>query len=426
MRRRLALAIVGVTAGAIVLFAVPLGIALRKVYRDEDLLRLERDTVAATRAIDIGPAREGDPIEIPRSADRRVVYNRSGRVLAGTAAAGDPAIAREAVRTGRPAIHEGDGRVLAAVPILSHERLTGVLVAARSDANSSNDTRQAWLLLAGLAAVVMLAAVVAALLLARGLSRPLERLAASARRLGLGDFTVRAPRSNVPEVDAVAAALDTTAARLDELVSRERAFSADASHQLRTPLTALRIELEGAELEGTGADPATALQQVDRLEQTIDTLLAAARGTRTGAAETDLVGVAEELEADWRPRLASDARRLNLEVDRAPLPVAADYRVVREIVNVLLENACHHGRGTVTLRLTSVDVWGRVEVADEGPGFGDDPEEAFQRGSSRDGHGIGLALARSLAHAEGGALSLLVPGSCPVVALTLRRVNGAV
>jgi signal transduction histidine kinase len=425
MRRRLALAIVAVTAGAIVLFAVPLGIALRKVYRDEDLLRLERDTVAATRAIDVGPGRGRDPVEIPRSTDRRVVYDRGGHVLAGTAAAGDAAIAREAVRTGRPAVHDGGGGVVAAVPILSSERVTGVLVAARSGAGSSHDTHQAWLLLAALAAAVMLAAIAAALFVARGLSRPLERLAASARRLGVGDFTARAPRSHVPEVDEVAEALDTTAARLGELVTRERAFSADASHQLRTPLTALRIELEGAELKGGGADPVTAMQQVDRLEQTIDTLLAAARRTGAGAAETELVALAEQLEAEWRPRLAADGRRLNLEVDRARLPVAADPAVVREILNVLLENACHHGRGAVTLRLASVDVWGRVEVSDEGPGFGDDPEQAFERGTSRDGHGIGLALARSLAHAEGGALSVLVPGSCPVIAVTLRRADAA-
>jgi signal transduction histidine kinase len=423
MRRRLALAIVAVTAGAIVLFAVPLGIALQKVYRDEDLLRLERDTVAATRSIDVGPGRGGDPIEIPPSSDRRVVYDRAGRVLAGTGAPGDAAVARDAIRTGRPAVRDSDGRITAAVALLSNERVTGVLVAARSGANAAHDASQAWLLLAALAAAVMLAAVAAAFFLARGLSRPLERLATSARRLGLGDFSVRAPRSDVPEVDQVAEALDTTAARLGELVSRERAFSADASHQLRTPLTALRIELEEAELRGAGADPAAAMRQVDRLEQTITTLLSAARGTRAAAAETDLVALAEEVESAWRPRLATEARRFRLEVNSAPVRVVADEGVVREIVNVLVENAFHHGRGTVTLTLATVDAWGRLDVSDEGPGFGDDPERAFERGTSRDGHGIGLALARSLAHAEGGALSVLVPGRCPVVALTLRRVD---
>src|SRR4051794_35641880 len=188
MRRRLALAIAGVATAAVVLFAIPLGVSLRQVYRDEDLLRLERDTVAATRRIDLG-AGSGDPIELPRSSDRRAVYDTHGRVRAGRAASADAALARAALRTGRPAVRASHGRLSAAVPLLSGERVTGVLVAARSDAGATEDTRRAWLLLAALAGAAILAAVAAALLLGRGLARPLERLAASARRLGHGDFS---------------------------------------------------------------------------------------------------------------------------------------------------------------------------------------------------------------------------------------------
>jgi signal transduction histidine kinase len=295
------------------------------------------------------------------------------------------------------------------------------LVAARSAANAAADTHQAWLLLAGLAAAVMLAAGAAALVVARGLSRPLEVLAASARRLGLGDFSVRAPRAGVSEVDAVAEALDATADRLGAMVAREREFSADASHQLRTPLTALRIDLEEAELRGAGAEPASALRQVDRLEQTIDTLLAAARGADQSTAEADLVAIAEELEGHWRPQLAGASRRLRLELPSGDARVAADDGVVREILQVLLENAARHGRGTVTLAIERSDGWLRVVVKDEGPGFGDEGEAAFERVASPSGHGIGLSLARSLAHAAGGSLSIVAPGPSPAVALVLRR-----
>src|SRR3954469_6672431 len=263
MRRRLALAIVGVAAGAVVLFAVPLGVTLHKVYRDEELLRLERDTVAATRGIDVGPGSGGDPVEIPRSTDRRVVYDTAGHALAGTPRAGDNVVSSEAVRSRRPSVRESGGDVIAAVPILNDERVTGVLVAERSGANAAEDARRAWLLLAALAAAVILAAAAAAFLLSRGLSRPLERLAGSARRLGHGDFSARAPRTDVAEVNAVAEALDATAERLGDMVARERAFSADASHQLRTPVTALRILLEEAELKGEGAEAAGALRQLD-------------------------------------------------------------------------------------------------------------------------------------------------------------------
>jgi signal transduction histidine kinase len=263
-------------------------------------------------------------------------------------------------------------------------------------------------------------ALAAALLLGRHLSRPLERLVVAARRLGDGDFTVKAPRSAIPEVDAVGTALDATAERLGDLVARERAFSADASHQLRTPLAALRIELEAAELAKAGADPALALRQVDRLEQTIETLLALARDAPRARSETDVVALVDQIEAEWRPRLAADGRRLNVELENAALRVAAHETVVREILEVLLDNARTHGAGRVSVVAARRDGRVQIQVRDEGLGFGDSPEQAFERGRSRAGHGIGLALARSLAHAEGGGLLVTAPGPRPVLSLVLR------
>ena len=107
-------------------------------------------------------------------------------------------------------------------------------------------------------------------------------------------------------------------------------------------------------------------------------------------------------------------------LDAGTLLAAADEGVVREIVTVLIDNAFRHGAGAVTVSVRRRDPWLRVEVRDEGSGFGGDPESAFERSVTRDGHGIGLALARSLAHAEGGRLSILIAGECPVVGLALR------
>ncbi|MEA2478975.1 MAG: hypothetical protein QOJ07_897, partial [Thermoleophilaceae bacterium] len=251
MRRRLTLAIVGVTAAAVALFALPLAVELGRSYRDEELLRLQRDTVAATRAIDVSG--HGDPIELPRSGDRIAVYDATGRRIGGRPGSGPPAAdaaVRETLRTHRPADAQGDGHLIAAVPLVVAERVRGAVRAERSDATASSDTHRAWLVLLAIGAGVVALAAVAAVALARGIARPLERLAGAARRLGDGDFGARAPRAGVGELDAVAAALDATAERLDELVSRERAFSSDASHQLRTPLAALRLELEALELRG--------------------------------------------------------------------------------------------------------------------------------------------------------------------------------
>jgi signal transduction histidine kinase len=177
-------------------------------------------------------------------------------------------------------------RAPSATAIVVGERVSGALRAERSDAVVASRAHRAWLALAGLALAVLALATAAAFLLARRLAAPLERLAGAARRLGDGDFGARAPRAGVAEVDEVGAALDATAQRLDDLVTRERAFSADASHQLRTPLAALRLELEALELQGE--ELPAALAQVDRLQETVDTLLAVARDTQPGSVTADL------------------------------------------------------------------------------------------------------------------------------------------
>ena len=233
-----------------------------------------------------------------------------------------------------------------------------------------------------------------------------------------GTATSRCARrkGNVREVDAVADALDLTARRLDDLVTRERAFSADASHQLRTPLAALRLELETLQLQpGHPAELTRAVRQIDRLEATIDTLLAVARDTVRGGADCDLAAALGEAEDRWRGRLAAEGRRLAVRLPSGPVHARVGPGVVDEILDVLLDNATRHGQGTVTVTLGTVaPSWTRVEVTDEGPGFPVPAESAFaRRADPAGGHGIGLSLARSLAHAEGGRLSITREGPAP-------------
>lgn len=425
MRRRLVSSIAGVAAAAVVLLAVPLGIVLGRSYRDEDLLRLQRDTIASTREIDLGAQR--DPVELPPSADVLGVYDRSGRRVAGRGPATAPELVQSVLRGGRPAEATTGGRLVVAVPILSNERVTGAVRAERADDGSVRDARGAWLALAAIALGIIAAAALAALLLGRRLAKPLERLAASARRLGDGDFSVRAPAAGIAEVDGVGAALDTTAQRLDDLVSRERAFSADASHQLRTPLQALRIELEAIELRG---DPPpelpAALAQVDRLQATVDTLLAVARDAPRHASITDLRPVLHDVETRWHGPLAMEGRPLRVVTKAHELGVQASGQVVSEVLDVLVDNAQRHGRGAVTIVVRAVEDFLWLDVGDEGAGFSGDLEAAFaRRAGGGDGHGIGLPLARSLAHAEGGRLLVSRGGPNPVVSLVLARYPGS-
>jgi signal transduction histidine kinase len=415
MRRRIIIAIAAVAAAAVILFAIPLAVVLRDAYRSQELLRLQRDTVAATRAIDIG-ASPGDPLELPPTSDRLAVYDLVGGRIAGRGPARADAPVRAALRSGRLAETTGNGELIVAVPLLARERVTGAVRAQRSDAGATRDTRRAWLTLAALAATVVLLAAVAALGLGRRLARPLERLAHAARRLGDGNFAARAPRAGIAEADAIAAALDSTARRLDELVSRERAFSADASHQLRTPLAALRLELEAMQLRGERLpELASALAEVDRLEATINTLLTVARDAPRDTA-TDLAALAEDAAARWRGPLAADGRPLRI-LAHTPRPIAqASAPVLAEALDVLIDNAHRHGAGAVTLTIRRTSGWLAIDVADEGPGLPGDPEAAFARRAGAD-HGIGLALARSLIHAEGGRLS--ATGAAPRAILTI-------
>jgi len=422
MRRRLVAAIAGVAAVAVILLAVPLALVLGRGYRDEELLRLQRDTIAATRAIDVG-ASPSDEVELPPTSDALAVYRIDGTLAAGRGPAHAPPLVRMVLQSGRAATATGHGRLTVTVPLLVRERVAGAVLAARSDAPARERTDDAWLIVGLVAVGIIFAAMLAALVLGRRLAFPLERLAVAARRLGDGDFSARAPRAGIAEIDAVGGAFDRTADRLDELVRRERAFSADASHQLRTPLAALRLELEAMELRQSGDPELPALLiQVDRLQSTIDTLLSVARDHSRPTATTELDPLLDDLETQWRGAFADHSRPLRVAGTRSGV-VQATPGIVREVLDVLLANALTHGCGQVTITLRAADDWTFLDVTDEGPGF-DDPGGALERRPAGGGHGIGLALARSLAEADGGRLTISRAGQGPRVTLALRSAVG--
>lgn len=422
MRRRLVVAITAVTAGAIVLFAIPLALVLQRSYRDEELVRLQRDTVAATRSVDL-PLPAGDRLELPAFSGQLTIYSSAGRRLAGTGPAPADATAVGALRRHTPTATAADGELVVAVPLFVGERFTGVVRGRRTDGVVARRTHHAWLLIAALGVGVLVLALLAGLALSRRLARPLEALAGVAGRMGGGDFAARASPSALPEVDAVATALNRGAAQIGDLVTREREFSANASHQLRTPLAALRLELESAELAASGPRPelTAALAQVDRLEATIATLLQHARTPEppSGGA-VDLAAAVHELETRWHGRLAASGRPLRVSVQAQPAIAAIGPAVLDEIVDVLLQNAVEHGAGTVTVTVREAGDTLALEVSDQGEGFAGDPELLFARGVGS-GAGIGLALARSLAHSAGAMLQVTRARPRPQLTLLIPR-----
>ena len=406
---------------AIVLFGVPLAVAVLHNAAQEtrsDLAGSARDV-----AIEVsGDVWDGDRIDDldPQAADEVAVYDDDW--LGGDQPDHDwPELDR--ALDGRSAAGSHDGHHVVAVPVTHGDETIGAVVASTPQSTVWEAVLPRWAGMAGLAALAVTIAWSVGRRQARRLAHPLEDLAVAARRLGGGDFSVRSRQGGVAEIDSVGAALDSTAVRLDDLLARERAFSADASHQLRTPLAGMRLRLEAA-LEGPDRNlrPAIAasLADADRLAATIGELLTLARDRQaTQAGPVDLAALVEELAPEWRRRLSPQGRDLTVTVEPNTPDAVASTAAIRQVLAVLVDNATTHGAGTVRVTVREASGAVAIDVADEGPGVSEPAPVLFaRRADQRDGHGIGLALARRLAKAEQGRLDLTQP-SPPVFTLLL-------
>ncbi|GGT16308.1 ATP-binding protein [Nonomuraea spiralis] len=419
LRRRVLVVIVSVTAVAVALFLVPLAIAVNILYHDQAVAALQRDAAWVAAAV---PDEPRGPLKLPTGVPGDLAiggYTKSGARLFGNG----PAYSGLATSSKDGRVHDAvEGGFLAvSAPVPSDEGPALIIRVATPNAEVEQRIHQAWLLMGGLALIVIALAAGAAVRQSARLAAPLERLTAAAQALGGGDFSVRAAPSGLREADQAAQALESTARRLGDVLARERAFSADVSHQLRTGLTGLLLGLESAlSRPGTDLTPAVraALTRGERLQEVLDDLVRLSRDNRTPAERLDVDALMEEIRQEWHGPLAQAGRRLTITVEPALPPVTAQPAAVRQILRVLLDNALRHGQGEVAVTVSDVGPGMAVEVSDHGPGVAPD-SDPFVR-SSGHSHGIGLALARSLAEAEGGRLvlsrakpplfSLLLPG----------------
>lgn len=422
---------VAVLAAALVAFAVPLAVSIRGLLESRALDDLQARAEQAGLIIDDQAAtcRQVEAI-VALLADRdgtpvlSLFSRRDGQLLL-RAPGHQPTVGDELVRAieqGAAGRRHGAGSLAVAVPLSTDvcvQRL--VLHAEAPDTALVASVRRAWTALALVGIGVLALAAVVGRFVAGRLARPLHDLAGSAAALGDGDFSVRVPRSGVAEVDAIATTLDRTAERLGRAVDRGRTFAVDASHQLRTPLTALRLHLEGLEATGVAPDAvAAALAETDRLEATVAELVAL---TSLDTAE-ELVRpddlVTPPLAA---ARAAARAEGRDVVLDVVPGPaVRTRPAAIRQALQVLLDNALQHGEGTVVVRvaptLPDESVPGaaarrglRICVFDEGPGPSSRALDALRardrgaRGRLPVSGGRGLALARTLVEGEGGRLT---------------------
>jgi len=277
-----------------------------------------------------------------------------------------------------------------------------------------------WLVLTGLGVVLLILALLVADRLARSLTRPVTELASTAQRLGSGDLSARATPAGPPEVREVGVAVNRLAGRIGELLTAEREAAADLAHRLRTPLTALRLDVEGL----PAGDRDRLGDDVDALSRSIDEVIAEARRpVREGlGAGSDATAVVGDRIRFWSVLAEEEGRAVSVELPAEPLPVRVAPGDLAAAVDALLGNVFAHTPEGTAVRVAvrrSDDGGAEVVIADEGPGL-PDPATALERGRSGGGStGLGLDIARRTAEASGGTVRLTSSPAGTTVALEL-------
>jgi signal transduction histidine kinase len=444
LRARLLLALAYVLILAVGALLVPLVRSVRdRVSAEVKTQALAQADAAAAIA---ASTKSGDLAELARTAaattrGRVVIVGPDGRVRADSASPGNtadfsnrPEIAaalRGNVFQEQRASETLGQRILAtAVPIRGPGGAVRVTQSVAAVSRAINSATVGLVLVGG---VVLALGLFAGALLAASVVRPMRRLAAAARRAGEGDLGVRVPEEGAREQRELGRAFNEMTARVQRMVDAQQAFVADASHQLRTPLTGLRLRLEEA-AAAAGDGPARdqvdgALGEVDRLSNMVTELLVLSESgeSRSPDAAVDPLRACRRAATRWA---GHDASVVVEGGDAASVRcVEAD---LDRILDVLIENALWYGPSGQRVAI-AVDA-GRITVTDQGPGLAEGEEEAvfnrFHRGSAgrtvRGGTGLGLPIARELASRWDGTVTLAnAPSGGAVATLALPLATGA-
>lgn len=264
----------------------------------------------------------------------------------------------------------------------------------------------------GIGLVLAAVALLLALRTSRRLTVPIEELAAHAERLGSGDLRPNDTRYGIAELDRLADSMDASVARIAALLAQERRMTIDASHQLKTPLTALSLRLE--ELAAWPDDAAVraeahaALDQVERLAGVVDELLLDRRSPDARRQKEPLREVIAQQLNEWRPAFAAAGRPIRARIE-VPATTTVEPGPVGQVLAALIENSLVHGGGATTVEAHRPGGSTWIEVSDLGVGIPDDiAPYVFERDVSGAGStGLGLAAAQDAAVSVGGRLALV-------------------
>jgi signal transduction histidine kinase len=423
---------------ALVAFGVPLALSLR------DRVDAEVRSQASSQA-DVVASTASDLLDNSNSAQlnrlatesagavrgRVIIVNKSGRVVAdsgGTASIGASYAGRPEIAAALRGLNYQKARhsstlgadILATATPVRHNGVPSGAV--RITQSISSVHHAVWKTIVGLAligAVVLLLGLGAGLVIAGQVARPMRRLTVAVRRISSGDLEARAPVEGSSEQRSLARSFNEMTERLAGAVNAQRRFVADASHQLRTPLTGLRLRIEEAQAVGV-SDAAEreldeGLREVDRLSEMVDELLVLSRAGERPSAAAQLVELAEVADrAVERWRAAAEERHVTVVriPDRRPGIVSCYPADVDRALDSLIENAVQYSEDGTEVDVAVND--GTIEVLDRGrglaPGEEDEVFERFHRGragrSGPSGTGLGLAIARELTRRWGGEAAL--------------------
>ena len=439
MTRRLLLSYLTLTALVLLLLEVPLGVLYSHHERDALLGVARRDATALA-------VLAGEGLERPDTTDLTALANQYraqiGAEVAIYNASAQPVVALDpgepdehapdvsaplgralAGRSGTSTRSDEDGpQLVAALPVRPGSQLLGAVVVAVPAGSTYSRIHFAWAGLAASAVALLALAALVGLLLARSLSAPVVGLQRTARRFGAGELDTRAPTDGLKEIAELAAEFNEMADRLAGLVSAQRRFVADASHQLRTPLTALRLTLENMAATA-GAEQANGFEaaesELGRLARLVDGLLMLSRaeGRRWEREAVDVMDVVEERRDVWEPLAEERAVSIAIDERAARRRVLAGAGHLEQVLDNLLSNALEASPegSTITVSVEDASIDGgralAVHVRDEGPGLAEaERERAFDRfwqGQGREGgSGLGLAIVAQLVEANGGWAAL--------------------
>jgi signal transduction histidine kinase len=415
VRRRLLFSTLAVAVTAVVLFGLPLAFVLIRLQTNAAHQLVQRDATTVARTLQ-NRLRSGLPPDPTDAAD--AAHSLPDRFVSISRDRGPP------VTFGGP---PGTGDVITARAVTKNFRVTVVA----DDSVATEGVTEALVVTGSLALLAVGVAVGLAMFQARRLARPMQELAGAADRLGSGDARPLGRRYGVAELDRVAEGLDESAQRISDMLTAEREFAADASHQLRTPLTALSMRLE--EMVAAADQPtvvreegAAALVQTERLAEVVSQLLGRTRSPAGGSRKrVSIDDVVAQQVVEWDPAFRRKNRKLEVAGDKN-LRAYGKPGTLSQVIATLLDNALVHGAGTVTIRTSRTTNSVVIEVRDEGKGV---PAELVPRIFERSvsgkpgGTGLGLALARSIAAADGGNVVLVRPKPAVFALFLPRKLN---